>query len=574
MNQQTDEPVPIVGNSPAPMSTPSERAAGSRAVTRSASVVGAAVFLSRILGLVREQVFAAFFGAGRAFDAYVIAMRLPSLFRDLLAEGALSAAFVKTFAHTLEREGDARAWRLASLVFSTLALTVGLLVSALMLFAPWVVDAMAHGFDADKRLLTVSLTRVMFPFLFMVALGAVAMGALNAKHVYGVPALASSLFNISSVVVGLLVAFALEPQYMLDTLRAVLAGHAPHAADVAQERAILGMAFGVLVGGVVQFLWQLPALRRQGFRYQPGIDLRDPGLRGVLRLMGPAVLGAAAVQINVFVNSGFASDLGNGAVSWLNYAFRLMQFPIGVFGVAIATATLPAISRATARGDQAQFRSTLAASLRLVLFLTVPSAIGLIALAEPIIALIYQRGNFGAADTRDTAAALACYAGGLVGYSLIKVLAPAFYALDDARTPARISLLSIGVNFAMCSLLVGPFGHRGLALSTAVVATANALLLLWLLRARSGPLGGRELLLFCGRVAVASAALLLLCRLTEAGLRTLSPADPSLPWKALLALLPIAVGAGGFLVACHALRLEEPRQLLGWLRQRRQRRQP
>ena len=453
------------------------------------------------------------------------------------------------------------------MVFSAIAILVGSLVALLMLVAPWVVEWIS-GPDEEKQALTVDLARVMFPFLLMVSLGAVSMGALNAKGVFGIPALASSVFNVTSVVVGLVVAALLEPEFIRTTASAVLRGEVVVTDPAAAERAILGMAWGVLVGGVTQFLWQLPFLRRVGYRFRPAIDFKDERLRGVFRLMGPAVLGAAAVQVNVLVNTAFAASLGNGPVSWLNYAFRLMQFPIGVFGVAIATATLPAISRATARGDDDGFRVTLRSSLRLVLFLTVPAAVGLIVLADPIIALIYERGNFDASDTRDTAAALACYAGGLVGYSLIKIVAPAFFALDDARTPARVSMLSIVVNLIACALLIGPLGHRGLALSTAVVATLNAVLLLFLLRRRAGRLGGRELFGCAARVAAATAAMVLVCRLAHDALLP-SFGDAALLDRSVLAFGPIAAGGAVYLCAAWLLRLPEVSRLAGMIRRGR-----
>jgi putative peptidoglycan lipid II flippase len=257
------------------------------------------------------------------------------------------------------------------------------------------------------------------------------------------------------------------------------------------------MAFGTLVGGFLQFAVQWPSLRRAGFRYRPMLSFADPGVRQIMRLMGPAVIGTAAVQINVFVNTNFASEIVdpatgavlNGPVSWLSYAFRFMQFPIGVFGVAIATAALPPLSRSTTNPDFAEFRQTLAHSLALVFLLCIPSAVGLAVLGRPIVALVFEHGKFTSLDTMQTANALAAYAIGLAGYAAVKVLSPAFYALNDARTPMLISLGSIAVNFVMNSLLVGPFGHVGLAFSTSTVALVNFLLLALFMRRRLGRLG-------------------------------------------------------------------------------------
>lgn len=537
-------------------------------VARSASVVGLAVLSSRVLGLVREQVFAAFFGAGRVFDAFVTAFRIPNLFRDLFAEGALSAAFVKTFSQKLDREGEEKAWRLAALVFVVLGLAVAAVVLLGMLFAPALVGAMAPGFDAEKRELTVALARLMFPFLLMVALAAVAMGVLNAKNVFGVPAMASTFFNVGSIVTGLAASWLLEPGFMSDVARAIATGGDIPRDTEAAARAIFGMGIGVLAGGCLQLFVQAPALRRVGFRPSARVDLRDPGLREVLRLMGPAVLGTAATQINVFVNTWFASGLGDGAMSWLNYAFRLMQFPIGVFGVAIATATLPAISRAAARQDTGAYRDVLASSLQFALFLTVPSAVGLAVLGRPIIGLIYERGSFGAADTLATADALSFYALGLVGYSLIKILAPAFYAIDDPKVPARVSLASIAVNVGLSALLVGPLGHRGLALSTSVVATANALLLLALLRHKVGPLHGGRMVRALAKIAAASAVLGAAAWGARAGLEQLLPSDP-LPARMAVVFGAIAAGAAAFAITCAALKVEEMGRVAEIVRRRK-----
>jgi putative peptidoglycan lipid II flippase len=548
-----------------------------RGVARSAGIIGLAVLSSRLLGLVREQVFAAFFGAGAANDAFVVAFRIPNLFRDLLAEGALSTAFVKVFSARLVADGKERAFELASRVFTALALVVATLCVLGTLAAPVLVDWMAPGFDGGKRSLTVELTRLMFPFLLLVALAAVAMGTLNARGVFGIPAMASTYFNAGSIACGIFASWWLAPEHVEAVARALLDGE-PIARDgLAEARAIFGMAYGVLAGGLLQFLCQLPALRREGFRYRPRLGLRDPGLREVAMLMGPAILGAAAVQINVFVNNNFASRLGgelaDGGVSVLNYAFRLMQFPIGVFGVAIATATLPAISRAAARQDRDEYRATLASSLRFVIFLTLPSAVGLAVLGEPIVALIYERGQFDAAATRLTASALACYAIGLTGYSLVKVLAPAFYVVDDARTPARIALLSIGINLGLNFALVEPLQHRGLALSTSLVATLNAALLFELLRRRIGSLRGGYLLDGIVRVALASLALAAASHAARLALEGWFPA-PDTGARAIVVFGSIGAGFGAFVIAAVILRIEEARRFMNLVTRGRDRARP
>jgi putative peptidoglycan lipid II flippase len=468
-----------------------ERAGASerRGLARRAGVVSAAVFSSRILGLVREQVFATCFGAGRELDAFVTAFRIPNLFRDLFAEGALSAAFVATFTQEEARRGPGAAWRLANLVVNALALIVGLVCLAGIAGAPFVTTAIAPGFEAipGKTALTIHLTRIMFPFLLLVALAAVAMGILNTRNRFGIPAAASTFFNLGSVVGGLACAWWLAPEYF-----AALRGTVPLDA-AATERAISGMAVGTLIGGLCQLLVQVPSLRRVGYRYRPLLSFRDPALRQVLRLMAPATIGAAAVQVNVFVNSNFASYLGDGPVSWLNVAFRFMQLPIGLFGVAVGTVALPALARHVAADDKAALSRTLRQSLELIGALCIPAAVGLALYGVPVIGLIYEHGRFGHTDTIAAAHALTAYAVGLAGYAGIKVLAPAFYALDDARTPMLVSVISILVNLTLNWILVHVLGlgHVGLALSTSAVALGNFVLLYVFLRRRIGPFGGR-----------------------------------------------------------------------------------
>ncbi|GBC83469.1 putative lipid II flippase MurJ [bacterium HR10] len=526
-------------HSSAPIAPPiAEETAGR--VTRSAGVVSLAVMGSRLLGLVREQVFAAVFGVGMHSDAFIAAFRIPNLLRDLFAEGALSAAFVSTFSQLIVTQGERAAWRLANLVFNGLVLVLTGVTMLGIVFAPQIVGLIARGFEAipGKMALTIEMTRLMFPFIILVAMAAVAMGILNSRDRFGIPASASTFFNIGSILGGLGFAHVMDPSF--------------------GPRAIVGWAIGTLIGGALQFVIQVPSLYRVGFRYEPIVSFRDPGVRQIIRLMGPAIIGAAAVQINVFVNTNFASYLGDGPVSWLNYAFRLMQFPIGVFGVAIGMATLPAVSRAAARGDLAEFRRTLAASVGLVFFLCIPSACGLAVLGEPIIRLIYERGRFTSFDTEQTAAALAFYAIGLAGYAAIKVLAPAFYALNDARTPMRISLISIATNYAFNYLLVRQlgFGHRGLALSTSLVALFNFLALFGLMHRKIGHLEERRLLHSLGKIVLASGVMSAVC---YASFRELEVhmGSRGLLGHTLTALGPVGLGLATFLLIGRILRVRE-----------------
>lgn len=484
---------------PAATETPSSGDAHSR-IIRSAGVVSAAVFLSRITGLVREIVFANFFGAGSSFvyDAFLIAFRIPNLFRDLLAEGALSAAFVSVFSRELETSGDSAARHLYNLLATVLVPVVGMLCLAMIVFMPDIVGLMAPGFAhvPGKMELTVRMARIMTPFLLFIALAAKAMGALNAKGRFGIPALASACFNIVSVAGGLAIGYWLGPVWDIEP--------------------IVGMACGALLGGMAQYAVQIPSLRAVGLRFRFAFDLGHPALRKVLLMMLPAVIGAAAVQINVVVNSNFASQLvdssGNvmdGPVSWLGYAFRFMQLPLGLFGVAIAAATLPAISRSAAAGRMDEFRDTLSQSLGLVFLLTLPAAVGLVVLREPIIGLIYERGEFTAHDTQQTATALAYYCIGLAAYAAVKVLTPAYYALEDVRIPVAVAAFSVALNYALNWYLIHELAwdHSGLALSTSMVAVLNFLLLFWFMRKKTNGLKGRRLARSLAKIFAAAAGM-------------------------------------------------------------------
>ena len=391
--------------------------------TRAAGVVGLAVLCSRVLGLAREQIFTALFGGGRVMDAFTIAFRIPNLLRDLFAEGALSTAFVTTFSKTVALEGTAAAWRLANKVATLTAVSLSAISVLGILLAPWLVAVLAPGFEGDKAVLTVTLTRVMYPFILLVSLAALVMGMLNARDVFGIPAMASSFFNLGSIVGGVVLGYWLDPHF--------------------GPRAILGLAIGTLIGGTLQLGVQLPMLKRLGYRFHPDFHWRDPGVAAILRLMGPSVIAASTTQVNVLINSVFASRLGDGPIIWLSVAFRLMQLPLGIFGVALGTVALPLLARMAATGNTEAFRSELARGMRLAFLMTIPASVGLMVLAEPIISVLYQHGRFGPHETAESAAALRFYAIGLCGYAALKVLVNAFYALDRRKTPMMVSFLAV-----------------------------------------------------------------------------------------------------------------------------------
>jgi putative peptidoglycan lipid II flippase len=514
-------------------------------VARSAGVVSVAVLSSRITGLLRESFMARMFGAGLEFDAFMLGFRIPNLTRDLFAEGALSSAFVPTFTEYLQKKSKEEAVRLVNLVATALILVVGLLCLLGVVFAPQLVGLIASGFkhEPGKFELAVRMTRIMFPFLLLVALAAQAMGVLNACNRFGVPAMASTFFNIGSVTFGWILGFVLGPTVGLTRIE--------------------GMAWGVVLGGALQLIWQMPSLWNLGFHFKAAMDWTHPGMRRILALMGPAILGNAAVQINVMINTDFASNLHDpvrgyhGAVSWLGYAFRFMQLPIGIFGVAIASATVPAISRTIAKDDFDDFRRTLSKSLAMVFLLTIPSSVGLAVLGKPIIGSIYQWGKFEYYDTQRTAIALSFYAVGLAGYSALKVVTPAFYALKDARTPMIISLLSIAVNYVFAGFVTqwAGLGHSGLALSTSAVAIFGFLILYLTLRSRVGGLYGRNLMRTVLQVTAASAwmgaAVWFLSRQMEIWLGTTQFAHMATIGVA------IPVGVAIFYYSCRLLKVAE-----------------
>jgi len=495
---------------------------------------------SRILGVVREQVLAAYFGAGNAMDAYNVAYRIPNLVRDLFAEGAMSSAFVPTFTRHLTNQGKASAWRLGNLVINALIVITACLVIIGIVFAAPLVTTFASAYREvpGKLELTVFLTRLMLPFLTLVAVAAAVMGMLNSLHRFFIPALSPAMFNVGNIACALLLV-PLMPGLGLPAITAI--------------------AIGSVVGGVAQLAVQWPALREEGFRYQPILDWKDDGLRRVLVLMGPGTIGLAATQVNVFVNTVLATGEGTGAVSWLNYAFRLMYLPIGLFGVSIATATLPAVSRHAAQGDDPAARRTIADGLSLMLMLNVPATVGLVVLAAPIVRVIFERAAFTAADTAATAAAVQFYAIGLVGYSIVRIASPVFYALGQNRTPVMVSGVTVLINALLNLALVRVMGYRGLALGTSIAALFNATLLMFLLRRRLDGIEGGRVTASLVRIVVASAVM------GAAAIGVNRAAAAWLPGTALLAQIirlsvTIAAAMGVLSAAAYVLHIREFRE--------------
>ncbi len=422
---------------------------------RSSLPLSVAILASRVLGLLREMMFAALFGAGAVADAYQVAFRVPNLLRDLFAEGALSSAFVPTFTAALEQDGRARAELLADLTMSALLVVTGSITAVALVFAGPFVAAMTDHMagDAAKLALAVQLTQIMLPILVTVSLAAVWMGMLNAQRRFVVPAVAPALFNVVSIGVGVGLAIA--------------------GRDVTWS--IVVWSVGTTLAGVVQAGIQLVALARMGYRPRLRLAgvLRDPGVRRIVKLMAPAVIGIAAVNVNVFVNTIFAAELGDGPVAQLTYAFRLFYLPLGVFGMAIATVTMTEVSAEAARGDRGALARRTADGAWASWMLTSASAVGMAILAEPIVRLVYRWGATSADDAAAIAAVLQCYVVGLVPYSLVKLFAPGFYAVDRARIPMVASIVGVAVNLGFNALTHRTLGAPGIALGTTLGSIAN-----------------------------------------------------------------------------------------------------
>jgi putative peptidoglycan lipid II flippase len=506
-------------------------------LSRSAGLTGIATFSSRVLGLAREQLLAALFGAGSEMDAFIVAFRIPNLVRDLFAEGAMSAAFVPTFTRRLTLSGKASAWRLGNNLLNALLLCTGILVLAGIVFARPLVSAYAQDFARvpGKLELTIQLTRVMLPFLTMVAVAAAVMGMLNSLNHYFVPAMAPALFNVATIVCALTLV--------------------PLMPSLGYPR-ITAIAIAALVGGALQVLVQWPSLRSEGFRYRPLLEPRDEGLRQVLLLMGPGTIGLAATQVNLLVNTLLATQAGTGAVSWLTYAFRIMYLPLGLFGISIATAVLPTVSRHAAGGDDQGVRQTVVQGIAIMLMLNVPATLGLLTLAEPIVRLLFERGHFLQSDTAATAAALRWYAVGLVGYASARILSPVFYALHLSRVPVVASVGTMAVNVLVNVLLVRTMGYQGLALGTSLAMIANGgILVLWLHRRLKG-LEGSYLAVVSLKIVGAALVMAGAASGVERVMVMIVPGH-SVAAQALRLFATILSGVGVLAVASKLLRIRE-----------------
>ena len=477
-------------------------------VTRAAGIVSIAVMGSRILGLARETAIGYYFPSKSSADAFYLAFRIPNFLRDMFGEGILSKAFITTFLATEAEDGEAAAWDLANRIFNLTCLVLMGIIILGFTFAPVIVDVLARddfnqnldtvehfGFDS-KIELAIYLTQLMFPYLLFVSFAATAMGLLNSKGKFGIPACASAFFNVSSLAIG-------------------IGGY--YLCPLVEIHPITGMAIGVIIGGILQFLIQVPSMYRVGFRYRPMLSLRDPRVLQVVHLIGPAVLGVAAVQVNLLTNTFFITT-DSGWLTWISRAYRVMHLPIGIFGVAISTVALPQLARLATAGETENFRNALSYALRLMLVLTIPAGIGLMVLSAPICRLLYEWGVTVEEDTIGTAGLLFVYAFGLCGFSTLKIVTDGFYAYKDIRAPVIVSVCAVVLNICLNYLFIyrGFFlDPRAVVFSTVLTVTLNCVVLLLLLGRKVGQLGLKSFIPLMLKIVIASAVMGFICWLTN-----------------------------------------------------------
>ncbi len=433
-------------------------------IARSASVVGAGTLLSRILGLVRDVIITSLFPAGTALDAFVVAFRIPNLLRRLFGEGALNAAFVPVFSEYLTKQTRREAFDLARIVITALFLILAVITALAIVFAPQFlniqVSGWADGDGAGKIELTTRLLRIMFPYIILICLTALAAAMLNTMRHFASGAFYPLLLNISIIGSALLLS-----DYF--------------------EQPVMALAVGVLIGGVLQLLLQAPPLIKRGFTFKPMLQLRHPGLRRILLLMLPAMIGFGVVEINSYVDMLLASFLAPGSNSYLFFANRLVQLPLALFGIAVATPILPKLSKLAAKGETSEFSSTFGLGMRLIVFFTLPSTAGLILLRRPIVNLLFERGAFTRETTDAVAFALLFYAMGVFAFAAVKIAATVFYARKDTKTPVIVATVALVSNVILNLILMRYLAHGGLALASSISSFINLALLLLLVKKKA-----------------------------------------------------------------------------------------
>ncbi len=513
-------------------------------IAKAATTIGTGTFLSRVLGFLRDMVIAEFFGAGMAADAFFVAFRLPNLWRRLVGEGSLTISFIPVYTEYLTQRSEEESREITHIAFTIAGVVLLILTLLGIFFSPYLIRLIAPGFvkSPEKFQLTVTLNRIIFPYLFFMGLFALSMGILNSLRHFFAPAIAPIFLNISMI----LSVFLFYGVF---------------------QKPVMALALGVLVGGVIQFLFQIPFLlkRRIGFHFN--FNFRHPGIKRIGSLMIPGLIGTAVYQLNVFIDTIFASFLPGGSVSYLYFADRLMEFPLGIFAIAVGMAALPSLSGLASQGKMEEFKETLSFAFRLVSFISIPAMVGLIVLKTPIINLCFQRGQFNYYATEMTARALLFYSVGLWAIAGARTVVPAFYSLQDTWTPLKIALVCLVANVIFIAVLIRPMQHAGLALATSLSSTLNLILLYRKLDPR---LGGIDL-----RKNVQSLFQILLCSLPMGLVAYLICSLGS--WsmtgnageKVLLLLAGIVVGMGAYLGCSYWVKNEEMLFLLKMLRRKR-----
>ncbi len=431
----------------------------SQKVAKAAGILMIAMIVSRILGYVRDMVIYAHFGQNNLTDAYNAAFSIPDFLYYLLVGGALSSAFIPVFTSYIATKKEDEAWVVASTIFNIIVIMMLFGITMGIIFTPALIRILVPGFSAENIVLTVQMTRIMFIQTFFMALNGICMGILNSYHRFFAPALGSVLYNLGIIVIGVL----LSPYF-----------------------GIKGFAVGVVGGALLNFCIQLPALLKMGLKYKPIIVLDHPGVKKIGTLILPVLIGLSVTHFNLFVNQNLASTLPDGMISALRAAQRIMQLPIGVFAIAIAVAVFPTLTEHAARQERDEFKKTLSLGLRTVIFITLPSAVGLIALREPVIRLLFQQGKFTAEATSATAYALFFYCIGLFAYAALQLLNRAFYSLHDTKTPVKVGIFTISINILLNFLFIRILGHGGLALAYSLAGIVNMLVLIIALRRHIG----------------------------------------------------------------------------------------
>ncbi|MBV2191064.1 murein biosynthesis integral membrane protein MurJ [Providencia rettgeri] len=495
---------------------------------KSLAAVSSMTMMSRVLGFIRDAIIARVFGAGAAADAFFVAFKLPNLLRRIFAEGAFSQAFVPILAEYKNQQGEEATRTFVAYIAGMLTLALAIVTILGMIAAPWVIYVTAPGFtdDADKFALTTDLLRVTFPYIFLISLASLAGAILNTWNRFSVPAFAPTLLNVSMIIFAAFAAPYFNPP-------------------------IMSLAWAVLVGGVLQLVYQLPHLKKVGMLVLPRLSFRDSGVWRVMKMMGPAIIGVSVAQISLIINTIFASFLQSGSVSWMYYADRLMELPSGVLGVALGTILLPSLAKSFTSGNQNEYRQLMDWGLRLCLLLALPCALGLAILAEALTVSLFQYGNFTAHDSLMTQYALIAYCVGLTGMILVKILAPGFYSRQNIRTPVKIAIVTLILTQLMNLAFIGPLQHAGLALSIGLAACFNAGVLYWQLRKQDifQPLAGWKGFIFKLLIALIVMGAVLF------GVLHFMPSwqEGNMLMRMLRLIGVVIIGAGSYFVALYVL---------------------